>query len=268
MKQQCRLLSLSRSSVYYRPAEVSEDDQRLMTAIDEIHLEQPFRGSRRIRDELIDRGVTSKINRKKVQHLMRQMGLVALYPKMKTSVPGKGHKIYPYLLKGLQIDRPNQVWTTDICYTQMTKGFLYLVAIMEWQSRKVLAWCLSNTMDTGFCLEALEEAILRYGIPKVFNTDQGSHFTSEAITDKLGTYGIKICMDGKGRWLDNVFVERLWQSLKYEEVYLKVYETPKQAESEIRHYFCFYNEKRRHQRLDRQIPDAVYAGLEKVKEAA
>lgn len=155
MTQQCRLLSLSRSSVYYRPVDVSEDDLRLMKAIDEIHLEQPFRGSRRIRDELIDRGVTAKIKRKKVQRLMRPMGLVALYPKRKTRVPGKGHQIYPYLLKGLPIDRPNQVWATDICYIPMARGFLYLVAIMDWHSRKVLAWRLSNTMDTGFCLEAL-----------------------------------------------------------------------------------------------------------------
>lgn len=200
---------------------------------------------------------------------MQQMGLVALYPKKKTSVPGKGHKIYPYLLKGLTIDRPNQVWATDICYIPMARGFLYLVAIMDWHSRKVLAWRLSNTMDTSFCIDALEEAIRRYGTPAVFNTDQGSQFTSEAFTGKLSAHGIKISMDGKGRWLDNVFVERLWRSLKYEEVYLKAYETPKQAEAEIRQYFRFYNEKRRHQGLDRQTPDAVYyAGLEKVKEAA
>jgi len=266
---QCRLLSLSRSSVYYRPVDVSEDDLRLMKAIDEIHLEQPFRGSRRIRDELVDRGVTAKINRKKVQRLMQQMGLVALYPKKKTSVPGKGHKIYPYLLKGLPIDRPNQVWATDICYIPMARGFLYLVAIMDWHSRKVLAWRLSNTMDTGFCIDALEEAIRRYGVPEIFNTDQGSQFTSEAFTGKLSAHGIKISMDGKGRWRDNVFVERLWRSLKYEEVYLKAYETPKQAEAEIKQYFRFYNEKRRHQGLNKQTPDVVYyAGLEKFKEAA
>jgi putative transposase len=240
-----------------------------MKVIDEIHLEQPFRGSRRIRDELVDRGVTAKINRKKVQRLMQQMGLVALYPKRKTSIPGKGHKIYPYLLKGLPIDRPNQVWATDICYIPMAKGFLYLVAIMDWHSRKVLAWRLSNTMDTGFCIDALEEAIRRYGTPEIFNTDQGSQFTSEAFTGKLSAYGIKISMDGKGRWRDNVFVERLWRSLKYEEVYLKAYETPKQAEAEIKQYFRFYNEKRRHQGLNKQTPDVVYYnGLEKLKQAA
>lgn len=269
MTQQCRLLALSRSSVYYRPVDVSKEDLRLMKALDEIHLEKPFFGSRRLRDELVDRGAADKINRKKVQRLMRQMGLVALYPKKKTSVPGKGHKIYPYLLKGLTIDRPNQVWATDICYIPMAKGFLYLVAIMDWHSRKVLAWRLSNTMDTSFCLEALEEAIRRYGTPEIFNTDQGSQFTSEKFIGKLNAHGIKISMDGKGRWVDNVFVERLWRSLKYEEVYLKAYETTKQAESEIRRYFRFYNEKRRHQGLDRQTPDAVYyAGLEMLNEAA
>lgn len=258
MTQQCKLLALSRSSVYYRPVDVSTEDLRLMKAIDEIHLEQLFRGSRRIRDELIDRGVVTRINRKKVQRLRRQMGLVALYPKKRTSVPGKGHKIYPYLLKGLTIDRPNQVWATDICYIPMAKGFLYLVAVMDWHSRKVLAWRLSNTMDTGFCVEALAEAIERYGTPDIFNTDQGSQFTSDQFTGTLNAQGIKISMDGKGRWVDNVFVERLWRSVKYEEVYLKAYETPRQAEIEIGRYFRFYNEKRRHQGLASKTPDEVY----------
>lgn len=258
MTQQCKLLALSRSSVYYRPVEVSDEDLRLMKAIDAIHLEQPFRGSRRIRDELLDQKVVAYINRKKVQRLMRQMGLVALYPKKKTSLPGKGHKIYPYLLKGLRIDRPNQVWATDICYIPMAKGFLYLVAVMDWHSRKVLSWRLSNTMDTGFCLEALEEAIARYGVPEMFNTDQGSQFTSDKFTGILNAHGIKISMDGKGRWVDNVFVERLWRSIKYEEIYLKAYETPRQAESEIGKYFRFYNEKRRHQGLAGKTPDEVY----------
>lgn len=258
MTQQCKLLALSRSSVYYRPVEVSDEDLRLMKAIDAIHLEQPFRGSRRIRDELLDRKVVASINRKKVQRLMRQMGLVALYPKKKTSLPGKGHKIYPYLLKGLRIDRPNQVWATDICYMPMAKGFLYLVAVMDWHSRKVLSWRLSNTMDTRFCLDALEEAIERYGAPEMFNTDQGSQFTSDKFTGTLNAHGIKISMDGKGRWVDNVFVERLWRSVKYEEVYLKAYETPRQAEIEIGRYFRFYNEKRRHQGLAGKTPDEVY----------
>jgi putative transposase len=256
--RQCKLLALSRSSIYYRPVEASDEDLRLMKAIDAIHLEQPFRGSRRIRDELLDQKVVAYINRKKVQRLMRQMGLVALYPKKKTSLPGKGHKIYPYLLKGLRIDRPNQVWATDICYIPMAKGFLYLVAVMDWHSRKVLSWRLSNTMDTGFCLEALEEAIARYGVPEMFNTDQGSQFTSDKFTGILNAHGIKISMDGKGRWVDNVFVERLWRSIKYEEIYLKAYETPRQAESEIGKYFRFYNEKRRHQGLAGKTPDEVY----------
>jgi putative transposase len=256
--KQCKLLALNRSSIYYRPVDASHEDLRLMKAIDEIHLAQPFRGSRRIRDELLDRKVVAYINRKKVQRLMRQMGLVALYPKKKTSLPGKGHKIYLYLLKGLAIDRPNQVWATDICYIPMAKGFLYLVAVMDWHSRKVLSWRLSNTMDTGFCLEALEEAIEHYGTPEIFNTDQGSQFTSEAFTSKLKAHQIQISMDGKGRWVDNVFVERLWRSLKYEDVYLKAYETPRQAEIEIGRYFRFYNEKRRHQGLARKTPDEVY----------
>jgi putative transposase len=256
--QQCKLLALSRSSVYYRPVDVRHEDLRLMKAIDEIHLAQPFRGSRRIRDELLDRGVVAYINRKKVQRLMRQMGLATLYPKKKTSQPGKGHKIFPYLLKGLTISRPNQVWATDICYIPMAKGFLYLVAVMDWHSRKVLSWRLSNTMDTRFCLDALEEALEYYDAPEIFNTDQGSQFTSEVFTNKLKAHQIRISMDGKGRWVDNVFVERLWRSLKYEEVYLKAYETPRQAEIEIDRYFRFYNEKRRHQGLARKTPDEVY----------
>jgi putative transposase len=256
--QQCNLLALNRSSVYYRPVEVPNDDLRLMKAIDEMHLAQPFRGSRRIRDELIDRSFVTGINRKKVQRLMRQMGLIALYPKKKTSLPGKGHKIYPYLLKDLTIVRPNQVWSTDITYLPMAKGFLYLVVVMDWHSRKVLSWRLSNTMDTRFCVEALEEAIAHYGTPEIFNTDQGSQFTSEAFTSKLKAHQIQISMDGTGRWVDNVFVERLWRSLKYEEIYLKAYKTPRQAESEIGKYFRFYNEKRRHQGLERKTPDEVY----------
>jgi putative transposase len=267
--QQCKLLALNRSSVYYRPVAVCHEDLRLMKAIDEIHLDQPFRGSRRIRDELIDRGVVGHINRKKVQRLMRRMGLIALYPKKKTSLPGKGHKIYPYLLKDLTIARPNQVWSTDITYIPMAKGFLYLVAVMDWHSRKVLSWRLSNTMDTGFCLEALDEAIARYGTPAIFNTDQGSQFTSEAFTSRLKAHQIQISMDGKGRWVDNVFVERLWRSLKYEEIYLKAYETPQQAKSEIGKYFRFYNEKRRHQGLEGKTPDEVYdAGLFNEQKAA
>jgi putative transposase len=256
--RQCQLLGLNRSSVYYQPAGISDEDLQLMRRIDEMHLKRPFYGSRRIRDWLQDEDFP--VNRKRVQRLMRQMGIVALYPKANTSRPGKGHKIYPYLLRGLEIDRPNQVWATDICYVPMARGFVYEVAIMDWYSRKVLAWRVSNTMDADFCVEALEEAINRYGTPEIFNTDQGAQFTSEAFTGKLKAAGIRISMDGKGRWVDNVFVERLWRSLKYEEVYLKAYETVAQARQGMGNYFRFYNRERRHQSLDRQTPDQVYEG--------
>ena len=227
-----------------------------MRLIDEVHLKRPFYGSRRIRDNLQDLG--HSVNRKKVQRLMRLMGISALYPKANTSRPGKRHKIYPYLLKGLTIDRPNQVWATDLTYIPMAKGFVYVVAIMDWYSRKVLAWRVSNTMDADFCVDALEEAISRYGAPDIFNTDQGAQFTSEAFTGVLKEAGIRISMDGKGRWVDNVFVERLWRSLKYEEVYLKAYETVAQDRQGMGNYFRFYNRERRHQSLDRQTPDQVY----------
>jgi putative transposase len=256
--RQCQLLNLNRSSVYYQPKEISDDDLRLMRRIDEMHLKRPFYGSRRIRDWLQDEGFG--VNRKRVQRLMRQMGIVALYPKANTSRPGKGHKIYPYLLRGLEIDRPNQVWAADICYVPMARGFVYVVVIMDWHSRKVLSWRVSNTMDADFCVEALEEAISRYGTPDIFNTDQGSQFTSDAFTGVLKQAGIKISMDGKGRWVDNVFVERLWRSLKYEEVYLKAYDTVAEARLGIGKYFQFYNRERRHQSLDRQTPDQVYEG--------
>jgi len=256
--RQCGLLSINRSTAYYQPQGVSEEDLRLMRLIDEIHLKRPFYGSRRIRDDLQDLGYP--VNRKKVQRLMRQMGIMALYPKRNTSQPGKGHKIYPYLLKGLTIDRPNQVWATDLTYIPMAKGFVYVVAIMDWYSRKVLSWRVSNSMDADPCVEALEEAISRYGVPEIFNTDQGSQFTSDAFTRVLKEAGIKISMDGKGRWVDNVFVERLWRSLKYEEVYLKAYDTVAEARLGIGNYFRFYNRERRHQSLDRQTPDKVYNG--------
>lgn len=236
-----------------------------MRELDVIHMKYPFYGSRRICDELNDRGYP--VCRKKVQRLMRKMGIIALYPKRKTSQPGKGHKIYPYLLKNLSIDRPNQVWATDLTYIPMAKGFLYLVAIMDWHSRKVLSYRLSNTMDVSFCLEALEEALEHHGKPDIFNTDQGAQFTSEAFTGLLKEHEIKISMDGKGRWVDNVFIERLWRSVKYEEVYLKAYETSREAESEIGIYFDFYNADRRHQSLNKLTPDDVYFDNE-LKQAA
>ncbi len=254
--RRCELLDVARSSAYYRPEPVSEQDLTLMRLIDEIHLKWPFYGSRRIRDELESGGHT--VNRKRVQRLMRQMDLRALYPRRRTSQPGKGHKIYPYLLRDLCIERANQVWASDICYIPMAKGFMYLVAIMDWHSRRVLSWRVSNTLDTDFCIEVLEEALQRFGSPGIFNTDQGSQFTSEAFTCVLKDHGIDISMDGKGRWVDNVFVERLWRSVKYEDVYLRAYETPAELRAGLARYFAFYNTKRRHSALDRRTPDAVY----------
>ena len=222
--RRCELLDVPRSSAYYRRESVSEADLAVMRLIDEIHLQLPFYGSRRMRDELEERGHT--VNRKRVQRLMRQMDLRALYPRRRTSQPGKGHKIYPYLLRDLSIERANQAWASDISYIPMAKGFMYLVAIMDWYSRRVLSWRVSNTLDTDFCIEALEEALQRFEAPEIFNTDQGSQFTCEAFTDVLKDHAIAISMDGKGRWVDNVFVERLWRSVKYEDVYLRAYETP------------------------------------------
>jgi putative transposase len=254
--RRCELLAVARSTAYYRPEPLGEDDLALMRLIDEIHLQYPFYGSRRIRDELEDRG--HSVNRKRVQRLMRQMGLQALYPRRRTSQPGKGHKIYPYLLRDLPIERPNQVWAADICYLPMAKGFMYLVAIMDWHSRRVLSWRVSNTLDTDFCLEAVHEALRRFAAPEILNTDQGAQFTSEAFTGALKDHGIRISMDGKGRWVDNVFVERLWRSVKYEDVYLRAYETPAHLRSGLARYFDFYNARRRHSALDRRTPDAVY----------
>ena len=254
--RRCELLDVARSTAYYRAQLVSEEDLVVMRLIDEIHLRLPFYGSRRIRDELEEHGHT--VNRKRVQRLMRLMDLRALYPRRRTSQPGKGHKIYPYLLRDLAIERANQVWATDVCYIPMAKGFMYLVAIMDWHTRKVLSWRVSNTLDTDFCIEALEEALQRYGAPDIFNTDQGSQFTSEAFTDVLKDHGINISMDGKGRWVDNVFVERLWRSVKYEDVYLRAYETPTELRAGLGRYFEFYNTRRRHSALDRRTPDAVY----------
>jgi putative transposase len=224
--------------------------------IDEIHLEYPFMGSRRICTELVKQGI--KINRKRVVRLMLAMGIGAVYPKQRTTFADKSHKIYPYLLRELDITYANQVWAIDITYIPMKKGFLYLVAIIDWYSRKILSSRLSNTMDTQFCLDALDEAIQRHGTPEIFNSDQGSQFTSNEFTAKLKAHDIRISMDGKGCWVDNVMIERFWRSLKYEEVYLKAYETPKEAELEISNYIVFYNEQRYHQSLDTLTPDQVY----------
>lgn len=257
---QCRVLDIARSTAYYQPAPpVSAEDLDLMRQIDEIYLQWPFYGTRRMRDELHRRGFL--VNRKRVQRLMRLMGLQAIYPRRRTSQPALGHRIYPYLLRGLSIDRPNQVWATDITYIPMAQGFMYLVAILDWHSRRVLSWRLSNTLDTDFCVEALEEALRRYGPPEIFNTDQGAQFTATAFTDVLKRHQVQISMDGKGRWVDNVFVERLWRSVKYEDIYLKAYETPVELRAGLDRYFRFYNTQRGHAALDRQTPDEVYFGI-------
>jgi putative transposase len=230
----------------------------LMRRLDELHLQFPFYGSRRLRGALHDEGFA--VGRRHVRTLMERMGIEALYQKPRLSDPHPGHKIWPYLLRDLSVTRPNQVWAADITYIPLAKGFAYLVAIIDWYSRRVLSWRLSNCMDSSFCVEALEEALARHGAPEIFNTDQGSQFTSEDFTDPLLERGIRISMDGRGRWLDNVFVERLWRSLKYEEVYLKAYASIPQAKQQIGRYFEFFNQQRRHQSLDDQTPDTVYYG--------
>jgi putative transposase len=227
-----------------------------MRHIDEIHLKYPFMGSRSIRDQL--QGMGYQIGRGHVSTLMKKMGIAALYQKPRLSVPHPGHKVYPYLLRGVEISKANHCWAADITYLPMARGFCYLVAIMDWASRRVLAWRLSNTLDASFCIEALEEAIAKYGTPEIFNTDQGSQFTSEGFLGVLNSRGIRISMDGKGRWMDNVFIERLWKSLKYENVYLHGYESIGAVRQGLREYFEFYNNQRRHQSLDRRTPDDVY----------
>mgnify|MGYP001158335930 FL=1 len=256
LTQQSRLLRLSRSSLYYEPRPKSERDLRLMGKIDKLHTARPFAGSRMLRDMLRLDG--EKVGRRHVSTLMKKMGIEALYRKPNTSKRHPGHKIYPYLLRGLDINRPNQVWATDITYLPMAKGFAYLTVILDWYSRKVLSWRVSNTMDNNFCLEALKEAIAPYGTPEIFNTDQGSQFTSDAFTGKLKEHNIRISMDGKGSWRDNVFVERLWRSVKYEEVYLKAYETVTEARRSIGIYLNFYNRERPHSSLDGIPPDQFY----------
>jgi len=254
--KQCQLLRISRSAVYYQGAAVSDDELAVMRQIDEIHLARPFLGSRRIGGELKDRGVT--INRKRVRRLMRLMGIAASYPKPKTSKTTKEHKIYPYLLRGLEPERANQVWVADITYLPMAKGFAYLVAIMDLYSRRILDWQLSNTLDPRFCTVALEKALDQYGAPNIFNTDQGAQFTAQAFTGVLDQHGVRISMDGKGRWLDNVFIERFWRSLKYEEVYLYAYSDLNEARAGLDRYIRYYNGARRHSSLGKNTPEAVY----------
>jgi len=254
--RQAQLLGLSRGSVYYEPVGTSEGDLALMAAMDDIHMKLPFYGSRRIRNELLDRGFT--VGRGHVATLMRTMGMEALSPKRRLSAPAPGHKIFPYLLRGMNITHAGQVWCADVTYLPMARGFCYLVAVMDWASRRVLSWRLSNTLDASFCIEALQEALERYDAPEIFNTDQGAQFTSEGFTGMLTSRGVRISMDGRGRWLDNVFIERLWRSVKYEEVYLKAYESIPEARRELAAYFNFYNMRRRHQGLKDRTPDAIY----------
>ena len=256
LTRQSRILELSRSSLYYLSVPVSDRDLELMRRIDEIHLKHPFMGSRSIRDQLQDMG--HKVGRQHVSTLMKKMGIAAMYRKPRLSKPHPDHKVYPYLLRDLEINRANQVWAADITYLPMARGFCYLVAIMDWASRKVLAWRLSNTLDASFCVEALQEALARYGSPEIFNTDQGSQFTSDAFIGILESHSIDISMDGKGRWMDNVFIERLWWSVKYQDVYLKAYSSIAEARKGLSIYFEFYNSQRRHQSLDRRTPDDVY----------
>jgi putative transposase len=259
VRRQCELLRVSRSGLYYEPEPTSPDELALMRRIDELHLKHPFYGSRKLSDVLRKEGRDA--NRKRIQRLMRLMGLEAMVPKPNTSEPHPEHVKYPYLLRGLAISRVNQVWATDITYIPMKAGFVYLVAIMDWYSRRVLSWRLSNTLDTSFCVDALEEAFERFGQPEIFNTDQGSQFTSEDFTTPLRDRGIAISMDGKGRCLDNVFVERLWRSVKYEEVYLHAYADVAEARAGIGRYLAFYNDERAHQALGYQTPAAFYRGL-------
>jgi putative transposase len=255
VRRQCALLGLNRSSFYYAPAGETPEDLRLMRLIDEQYTACPFYGSRRMTAWLIQQG--EAVNRKRVQRLMRLMGLEAIYPKPRLSQAGRGHRIYPYLLRGVTIERPDQVWSADITYVPLPTGLMYLAATIDWYSRLVIAWRLSNTLDGSFCLEMLEEA-LGQGRPEVFNTDQGVQFTAQAFTGRLESAGVAVSMDGRGRCLDNVFVERLWRSVKYEDVYLRGYEAVPQLEEGLGRYFAFYNQERLHQALGYRTPAAVY----------
>ena len=266
IRRQAELLEVSRSNVYYLPRPASEADLAVMRRIDELHLNYPFAGARMLRDMLNREGIP--IGRKHVSTLMAKMGIAAIYRKRNTSAPHPKHPVYPYLLKNLTIDRPNHVWATDITYIPMRRGFVYLVAILDWATRKVLAHRVSISMTTDFCVEALEEAMARYGTPEIFNTDQGSQFTSADFTQVLTDNGIKISMDGKGRWVDNVFIERLWRSVKYEHVYLHAYESVTEAREQLAGYFQFYNEQRPHSSLGARTPDTAYFDSTAVKLAA
>jgi putative transposase len=255
IRRQCALLGLSRASLYYEPVPETPENLRLMRLLDGEYTAHPFLGSRRLTKWLIEQG--EEVNRKRVQRLMRLMGLEAIYPKPKLSAAGRGHRIYPYLLRDVRIARPDQVWSTDITYVPLASGFMYLAAVIDWFSRYVLAWRLSNTLDGSFCLEMLDEALSR-GRPEVFNTDQGVQFTAAAWTGRLESAGVAVSMDGRGRCLDNVFVERLWRSVKYEDIYLWRYEGVPELQGGLGRYFPYYNEERPHQSLEYRTPAAVY----------
>jgi putative transposase len=257
--RQCRLLNVSRSGFYYKSKPISAEDLKLMRLIDEHYLNHPCAGSRSMRNHLQRLGY--RINRKKIQRLMRLMGIEAVYPKPKTSRPHPQHKVYPYLLRGLSIDRPNQVWAADITYIPMRRGHMYLVAVMDWHSRKVLSWRISNTLDTEFCVEALVEALSRFGRPEIFNTDQGAQFTATAFTEVLKSHQVQISMDGRGRVQDNIFIERLWWSFKYQYLYLWSFDDGAALRKGFDQWFSFYNSERSHQSLDNKTPDEVYFGL-------
>lgn len=264
--RQCELLDVCRSSLYYQPKPVSEADLALMRRIDGLHLAHPFLGARRLARMLQREGV--KVGRRHLGSLMHLMGIEAIYRKKRTSIAAEGHKIYPYLLENVAIERPNQVWATDITYVPMAQGFAYLVAILDLYSRKVLSFRVSNALTTEFCREALEEALTRYGVPEIFNTDQGSQFTAEDFTQVLLAKGVRVSMDGKGRWVDNVFVERLWRSVKYEDIYLHAYQTMRELKAALACYFEFYNVRRPHQSLEDRTPDEMYFGTDDMKKAA
>jgi len=255
IRRQCELLGVNRAGLYYEPLGESEENLTLMRLLDEQYTRTPFYGSRKMVEWLNTQGF--RVNRKRISRLMSVLGIEAIYPKPKLSQPGEGHRIYPYLLRGMEVNRVNQVWSTDITYIRMAKGFIYLVAVMDWFSRYVVSWRMSLTMELGFCVEALRCA-LRQGRPEIFNSDQGSQFTSEKFTGELAAREIAISMDGRGRCMDNIFIERLWRSLKYEEVYLKDYESVTEARAGIEKYFRFYNQERVHQSLQYQTPAAIW----------
>lgn len=264
--QQARLLDLSRSSVYYLPKPTPDADLRLMRRMDELHLEYPFAGARMLRDMLLLEG--HEVGRKHVGTLMRKMGIEAIYRKANTSRRNQEHRIYPYLLRDLTIERPNHVWAMDTTYIPMRRGFVYLCAVLDWATRKVLSWRVSNSLTADPCVDALEEAITKYGVPEIMNTDQGSQFTSSDFIGLVKRHGVQISMDGKGCWRDNVFVERLWKSVKYEEIYLHGYETVTDAKQALTRYFDFYNRRRPHSTLDGKTPDTVYFNLSPLNAAA